>query len=59
MQATIRSVPKEDFPMVERFIEFHNNGDLVAPDAVAESLYRLMTNHSMEDSGNRFDVREL
>ena len=59
MQATIRSVPKEDFPMVERFIEFHNNGDLVAPDAVAESLYRLMTDHSMEDSGNRFDVREL
>ena len=59
MQATIRSVPKEDFPMVERFIEFHNNGDLVAPDDVAESLYRLMTNHSMEDSGNRFDVREL
>ena len=59
MQATIRSVPKEDFPMVERFIEFHNNGDLVAPDAVAESLYRLITDHSMEDSGNRFDVREL
>ena len=59
MQATIRSVSVDDFPMVERFIGFHNNGDLVAPDDVAESLFQLMTNHSMDDSGNRFDVREL
>ena len=59
MQATIRSASVDDFPMVERFIDFHNNGDLVAPDAVAESLYELITSHSMDDSGNRFDVREL
>ena len=38
---------------------FHENGDLVAPDDVAESLFNLMTKHSMDDSGNRFDVREL
>ena len=59
MQATIRSVSADDFPMVERFISFHENGDLVAPDDVAKSLFDLMTNHSMDDSGNRFDVREL
>ena len=59
MQATIRSVSADDFPMVDRFIGFHNNGDLVAPDVVANSLYELITNHSMDDSGNRFDVREL
>ncbi len=59
MQATIRSVPADDFPMVEKFIDFHNDGDLVAPDVVAEYLFELMTDHSMEDSGNRFDVREL
>ena len=59
MQATIRSVSVDDFPMVERFIGFYNNGDLVAPDAVAETLYELITSHSMDDSGNRFDVREL
>ena len=59
MQVTIRSVSVDDFPMVERFIGFHKNGDLVAPDAVAESLYELITSHSMDDSGNRFDVREL
>ena len=57
MQATIRSVSVDDFPMVERFIGFHNNGDLVAPDVVVDSLYELITNHSMDDSGNRFDVR--
>jgi len=45
--------------MVERFIGFHENGDLVAPDDVAKALFDLMTNHSMADSGNRFDVREL
>ena len=59
MQATIRSVSADDFPMVERFISFHENGDLVAPDDVAKALFDLMTNHSMDDSGNRFDVREL
>ena len=59
MQATIRSVPADDFPMVEKFIDFHNDGDLVAPDVVAEYLFELMTDHSMEDSGDRFDVREL
>lgn len=59
MQATIRSADKADFPMVNRFIEFHKNGDLVAPDKVASSLFELMVNHSMEQSGNRFDVRDL
>ena len=59
MQATIRSVSADDFPMVGRFIGFHNNGDLAAPGVVAKSLYELITNHSMDDSGNRFDVREL
>ena len=46
MQATIRSVSADDFPMVERFIGFHENGDLVAPDDVAKA-FDLMTNHSM------------
>ena len=59
MQATIRSVSVDEFPMVERFIDFHNNGDLALPDDVAESMFDLMTKHSMDDSGNRFDVREL
>lgn len=59
MQATIRSTDRSDFPMVDRFIEFHKNGDLVSPDKVANSLFELMVNHSMEQSGSRFDVRDL
>ena len=59
MQATIRSADKSDFPMVDRFIEFHKNGDLVSPDKVANTLFELMVNHSMEQSGSRFDVRDL
>ena len=59
MQVKIRSVSQEDFPMVDRFIEFHKNGDLVAPNLVADALFDLMTCHTMEQSGERFDVREL
>ena len=59
MQATIRSATKDDFPMVDRFIEFHQNGDLVNPDDVAHALFKLMTTHTMEQSGLRFDVRDL
>ena len=59
MQATIRSATKEDFPMVDRFIQFHKNGDLVDPDDVARALFKLMTSHTMEQSGLRFDVRDL
>ena len=59
MQVKIRSVNQEDFPMVDRFIEFHKNGDLVAPNLVADALFNLITCHTMEQSGERFDVREL
>ena len=59
MQVKIRSVSQEDFPMVDRFIEFHKNGDLVAPNLVADALFNLITCHTMEQSGERFDVREL
>tara|TARA_Y100000766_G_C18865681_1_gene585623 strand:+ start:148 stop:912 length:765 start_codon:yes stop_codon:yes gene_type:complete len=59
MQVKIRSVTQEDFPMVDRFIEFHKNGDLVSPNLVAEALFNLITCHTMEQSGERFDVREL
>lgn len=59
MQETIRSTSKEDFPMVEKFIEFYNNGDLVAPEVVANALFDLITKHNFEQSGKRFDVRDL
>ncbi|DAC59054.1 MAG TPA: SDR family NAD(P)-dependent oxidoreductase [Candidatus Poseidoniales archaeon] len=59
MQATIRSADKADFPMVDRFIQFHKNGDLVAPEKVANTMIKIMVSHPMEQSGKRFDVRDL
>lgn len=59
MQATIRSVSKQKFPMVDRFIGFHENGDLTNPDDVASSMFELITQHDISVSGQRFDVRDL
>ena len=59
MQATIRSVSEEDFPMVSKFVEFHEEGHLVPPQDVAKSLLNLITKHKFEQSGQRFDVRDL
>lgn len=59
MQVEIRSTPSEDFPSLQSFIDLHEQGQLVSSDAVADQLIPLVTTHSMEQSGQRFDVREL
>lgn len=59
MQKTIRSSNENDFPSHKTFVELHNDGQLVQPKVVAEKLSQLITGHSMEQSGMRFDVREL
>jgi benzil reductase ((S)-benzoin forming) len=59
MQKTIRSSNENDFPDHKTFVELHNDGQLVQPKLVAEKLGALITGHSMEQSGMRFDVREL
>ena len=59
MQLEIRSSSPEDFPLVDSFIGYHRDGDLTRPDDVAAKLHSLITGHSMEQSGQRFDVREL
>ena len=59
MQLEIRSTPSEDFPSLQSFIDLHEQGQLVSSAAVAGQLIPLVTTHSMEQSGQRFDVREL
>lgn len=59
MQTEIRSTPSEDFPSLQSFIDLHANGDLTRSEDVAAQLMPLVTAHSMEESGQRFDVREL
>jgi benzil reductase ((S)-benzoin forming) len=59
MQKEIRSVPSQDFPSLQTFIDLHEEGHLVASETVAGQLLDLVTAHTMEQSGHRFDVRDL
>ena len=59
MQLQIRSSNVDDFPMVESFAGYHRDGQLTNPDDVARQLYPLIIGHSTEQSGMRFDVRDL
>ena len=59
MQREIRSVPSQDFPSLQTFIDLHEEGHLVSSETVAHQLLDLVTAHTMEQSGLRFDVRDL
>jgi len=59
MQSDIRSVKPVHFPRHADFVDFHTSGQLVPSGDVAVQLCPLILNHSMEQSGQRFDVREL
>ena len=59
MQLTIRSVQPELFPRHSDFVSLHTSGQLAQSEDVALQLCPLILNHSMEQSGQRFDVREL
>lgn len=59
MQETIRNAPEENFPLKQTFQNYYDNGDLTSPDDVAQTLIGMMMNHEMEQSGMRFDIRDL
>lgn len=59
MQSAIRSASPEDFPLLDNFVGYHQNGDLSDAETVAEALHGLITTHTSEQSGQRFDVRDL
>ncbi|MBQ71063.1 MAG: hypothetical protein CMA65_06220 [Euryarchaeota archaeon] len=59
MQEDIRSVDPADFPSHEAFVSYHTDGHLTDPNDVASLLYPLITEHTMGQSGQRFDVRDL
>jgi NAD(P)-dependent dehydrogenase (short-subunit alcohol dehydrogenase family) len=59
MQTTIRSASEEDFPLRANFVGYHEDGQLSNPRDVAAALLPLITEHSLEQSGQRFDVRDL
>ena len=59
MQATIRSSTDEDFPLRGNFVGYHEDGQLSSPDEVANKLLPLICEQTMNESGQRFDVRDL
>jgi len=59
MQATIRSATDEDFPLRGNFVGYHEDGQLSSPDEVANKLLPLICEQTMNESGQRFDVRDL
>lgn len=59
MQKEIRSADSQNFPSLSSFVGYFENGDLSSPSDVAKKLLPLITTHTFEQSGQRFDVREL
>jgi benzil reductase ((S)-benzoin forming) len=59
MQEDIRAVDPQHFPSHSTFVSLHDEGELAHPNDVADLLHSLVTGHSMEQSGQRFDVRDL
>jgi benzil reductase ((S)-benzoin forming) len=59
MQKEIRSADSENFPSLSSFVGYYEDGDLSNAKDVAKKLLPLITTHSLEQSGQRFDVREL
>tara|TARA_B100000809_G_C15036132_1_gene493826 strand:- start:257 stop:1003 length:747 start_codon:yes stop_codon:yes gene_type:complete len=58
-QKAIRSTPPEDFPSLSVFIDFYENGQLLEPSYVAEKGVPLMLGHTMDQSGERFNIRVM
>lgn len=59
MQLQIRSVSPELFPSHSDFVSLYTDGHLAESDDVAQLLLPLILEQTMEQSGQRFDVREL
>ena len=59
MQEDIRNSDPNKFPSHEQFVEFFQTGALSSSDDVAKKLMPLIMEHTMEQSGSRYDVRDL
>jgi len=58
MQAEIRNAEAEHFPPKQRFLDYHNSGNLRAPIEVAKKLYSLLSDrHGLKQT--RYAVKDL
>ncbi|MBP8793428.1 MAG: SDR family NAD(P)-dependent oxidoreductase [Lutibacter sp.] len=58
MQTKIRSIPKETFKTVQRFIDFYEHGELHSPKQVAEKIYYLDATGKLKN-GKIIDIRNV
>ena len=59
MQEDIRNSDPHKFPSHSQFVDFYQTGALFSSDDVAKKLMPLILEHTIEQSGSRFDVRDL
>ncbi|MBT6844679.1 MAG: SDR family NAD(P)-dependent oxidoreductase [Euryarchaeota archaeon] len=59
MQSDIRSADPDLFPRHADFVSLHTGKQLTNSQDVADQLCPLILSHTMQQSGQRFDVREL
>ena len=57
MQTEIRNSNKEDFPLVDRFVDLKNNNALLKPNIVAEAISNLIFNDF--NNGDILDIRSM
>ncbi|MGM0875501.1 MAG: (S)-benzoin forming benzil reductase [Bacillota bacterium] len=57
MQSTIRTAEKDDFPSINQFKEYHENGLLRSPNFVARTLIKLLS--SSLENGRIYDIKEF
>jgi benzil reductase ((S)-benzoin forming) len=57
MQAEIRASSVADFPQLQRFVQRQADGELVAPDVVAQAVLRIMAEPALV-SGERYAVSD-
>ncbi len=58
MQTSARNTPKENFKSVQRFIDFHENGELFTPEQVASKIYNLDISGELKN-GRILDIRTI
>lgn len=58
MQAEIRRTNEQDFTPKQRFVDLKNNNQLYSPNFVADTIYKLDVENSIE-SGTTVDIRKL
>jgi benzil reductase ((S)-benzoin forming) len=59
MQEFIRATPRSAFPDVDRFIELKENGQINAPETIADALAKLIDSHDKLDNGAAYQYSDF